>query len=196
MRGIFGFQHSDNIGKIAFPAVQAAPAFSSSFPHLFPTKQQIPCLIPCAVDQDPYFRMTRDVAPRLGYRKPALIHSKFFPPLQGAEGKMSASDPNSAIFLSDSAAQTHSVAGATPSRSIGSTEGIVRVTLHSSICVSSWRMMTDLKIFARPTLPDACLVERSKRSSCVVYNPCLQTCRQGGKRYPMRMWKSLCVFDR
>jgi len=105
VRGIFGFQHSDNIGKIAFPAVQAAPAFSSSFPHLFPTKQQIPCLIPCAVDQDPYFRMTRDVAPRLGYRKPALIHSKFFPPLQGAEGKMSASDPNSAIFLSDSAAQ-------------------------------------------------------------------------------------------
>ena len=24
-------------------------------------------LIPCAIDQDPYFRMTRDVAPRLGY---------------------------------------------------------------------------------------------------------------------------------
>ncbi|KAF6000921.1 hypothetical protein F1559_002873 [Cyanidiococcus yangmingshanensis] len=105
VRGIFGFQLSDNIGKIAFPAVQAAPAFSSSFPHLFGGDAQVPCLIPCAVDQDPYFRMTRDVAPRLGYRKPALIHSKFFPPLQGAEGKMSASDPNSAIFLSDSPAQ-------------------------------------------------------------------------------------------
>lgn len=104
-RGIFGFQPSDNIGKIAFPAVQAAPAFSSSFPHIFGGSTQVPCLIPCAVDQDPYFRMTRDVAPRLGYRKPALIHSKFFPSLQGAEGKMSASDPNSAIFLSDSAAQ-------------------------------------------------------------------------------------------
>lgn len=32
--------------------------------------------------QDPYFRMTRDVAPRLGYYKPALIESKFFPALQ------------------------------------------------------------------------------------------------------------------
>ncbi|KAK9858034.1 hypothetical protein WJX84_008245 [Apatococcus fuscideae] len=26
----------------------------------------VKCLIPCAIDQDPYFRMTRDVAPRLG----------------------------------------------------------------------------------------------------------------------------------
>ena len=32
--------------------------------------------------QDPYFRMTRDVAPRLGFNKPALIESKFFPALQ------------------------------------------------------------------------------------------------------------------
>lgn len=33
--------------------------------------------------------------------KPALIHSKFLTALQGAGGKMSASDPNSAIFMSD-----------------------------------------------------------------------------------------------
>ena len=32
--------------------------------------------------QDPYFRMTRDVAPKLGYIKPALIESSFFPALQ------------------------------------------------------------------------------------------------------------------
>ncbi len=32
--------------------------------------------------QDPYFRMTRDAAPRLGFNKPALIESKFFPALQ------------------------------------------------------------------------------------------------------------------
>ena len=29
-----------------------------------------------------YFRMTRDVAPRLGYLKPALLHSSFFPAMQ------------------------------------------------------------------------------------------------------------------
>ena len=32
--------------------------------------------------QDPYFRMTRDVAPRIGYQKPSLIESRFFPALQ------------------------------------------------------------------------------------------------------------------
>ena len=47
----------------------------------------MPCLIPCAIDQDAYFRMTRDVAPRLGYRKPALIHSKFFPGLEVRQRK-------------------------------------------------------------------------------------------------------------
>jgi len=55
--------------------------------------------------KDPYFRMTRDVAPRLGFPKPALIHSVFFPALQGAKSKMSASDANSSIFLTDSPKQ-------------------------------------------------------------------------------------------
>jgi len=47
--------------------------------------------------------MTRDVAPRLGYLKPGLIHSKFVPGLKGLKAKMSASDPNSAIYVTDSA---------------------------------------------------------------------------------------------
>jgi tryptophanyl-tRNA synthetase len=102
-RGIFGFDDSDNIGKHGFPAVQAAPAFSSSFPHIFGGDSDVMCLIPCAIDQDPYFRMTRDVAPRLNRRKPALIHSKFFPALQGDNTKMSSSAAESAIFLDDTA---------------------------------------------------------------------------------------------
>jgi len=101
VRGIFGFGDSDKIGKISFPAIQAAPSFSSSFPQIFGEKSNVPCLIPCAIDQDPYFRMTRDVAPRLSYHKPALMHSTFFPALQGAKTKMSSSDPNSSIFLTD-----------------------------------------------------------------------------------------------
>ena len=55
--------------------------------------------------QDPYFRMTRDVAPRLGYHKPALLHSSFFPALQGAQTKMSASDSNTSIFFTDTPKQ-------------------------------------------------------------------------------------------
>ncbi|XP_045186372.1 tryptophan--tRNA ligase, cytoplasmic-like [Mercenaria mercenaria] len=101
VKGIFGFGDSDCIGKISFPSIQAAPSFSSSFPHIFNGKKDVPCLIPCAIDQDPYFRMTRDVAPRMGCVKPALLHSTFFPALQGAQSKMSASDPNSSIFLTD-----------------------------------------------------------------------------------------------
>ncbi|KAK4269903.1 hypothetical protein QN277_023000 [Acacia crassicarpa] len=101
--GIFGFTGEDHIGKVSFPPVQAVPSFPSSFPHLFSGKENLRCLIPCAIDQDPYFRMTRDVAPKMGYNKPALIESSFFPALQGETGKMSASDPNSAIYVTDSA---------------------------------------------------------------------------------------------
>merc|ERR1712183_151808 len=57
------------------------------------------------IDQDPYFRMTRDVAPKLSKHKPALLHSTFFPALQGAKTKMSSSDPNSSIFLTDTPKQ-------------------------------------------------------------------------------------------
>jgi len=103
VKGIFGVKNDDNIGKTAFPALQAAPSFYTSFPLLLNTtaSQKPMCLIPCGIDQDPYFRMTRDVAPRLGYAKPALIHSKFLPSLQGMEGKMSS---DNAVFLTDSKA--------------------------------------------------------------------------------------------
>ena len=101
IQGIFGFSDSDNIGKYAFPAMQAVPSFSNTFPHIFGTNTKVPCLIPMGIDQDPYFRMTRDIAHRMKYMKPSCIHSKFIPALQGANGKMSASDPKSAIFLTD-----------------------------------------------------------------------------------------------
>lgn len=104
-KGVFGFQDTDNIGKIHFASIQAATSFSNSFPQIFGTNPKenfkIPSLIPCAIDQDPYFRITRDVAPKLKYPKPALIHSIFFPALQGPGSKMSASVDSSAIFMND-----------------------------------------------------------------------------------------------
>jgi tryptophanyl-tRNA synthetase len=68
---------------------------------------QFQCLIPCAIDQDPYFRLLRDNCHRMQRPspKPALIHSKFLTGLHGAGGKMSASDESSAIFMSDTPAQ-------------------------------------------------------------------------------------------
>ncbi|XP_043792463.1 tryptophan--tRNA ligase, cytoplasmic [Apis laboriosa] len=104
VKGIFGFGDSDPIGKISFPPTQAAPAISGTFPFIF-KDAKVNCLIPCAIDQDPYFRMTRDIAPKIGYPKPALLHSIFFPALQGSKTKMSASNNNTAIFLTDTAKQ-------------------------------------------------------------------------------------------
>lgn len=100
-KATFGFKNEDNIGKVHFVAIQAAPSFSNSFPQIFGDRADIPALIPCAIDQDPYFRLTRDVAHKLKYPKPALIHGKFIPSLGGAQIKMSASIDTSSIYMSD-----------------------------------------------------------------------------------------------
>jgi tryptophanyl-tRNA synthetase len=108
-RAIFGFNDSSNIGKIHFGSIQGATSFASSFPHIFgedeKRTQLIPCLIPCAIDQDPYFRATRDVAARLHFAKPSLIHARFLDALQGPGSKMSASVDSSAIFMKDTPKQ-------------------------------------------------------------------------------------------
>jgi tryptophanyl-tRNA synthetase len=101
IKGIFGVDESSSIGKISFPTIQAAPCFSGCFPHLFKDGKIVPCLVPCAIDQDPYFRMTRDVSNRLKYPKPALLHARFLPSLKGLTAKMSSSIPDSVIFLTD-----------------------------------------------------------------------------------------------
>ncbi|MHA2213801.1 MAG: tryptophan--tRNA ligase [Candidatus Thorarchaeota archaeon] len=95
-RAVFGFENSMNIGGIWFPAMQAVPAFLHSW--VYGTKT--PCIIPCAIDQDPHWRVTRDVAEKLGYLKPASIQNKFLPPLTGGS-KMSSSDPMSAVLTTD-----------------------------------------------------------------------------------------------
>lgn len=96
VRAVFGFQDSTNIGMLFYPAIQAVPAFLES--EL--VGHNVPCLIPAGIDQDPYWRATRDVAPKLGFYKPAQIHCRFAPGL-GRGGKMSASMPETSIFTVD-----------------------------------------------------------------------------------------------
>lgn len=98
VKAAFGFTNATNIGFIFYTSIQAVPSFLESERQ----GRNIPCLIPHGIDQDPHFRVTRDVLPRLGYYKPASIQSMFIPPLSGIEGKMSSSDPNSTIFVTDS----------------------------------------------------------------------------------------------
>ena len=96
-KAVFGLDNSTNIGMSFWPAVQAAPCFLPSVLKY----RNVPVLIPAAIDQDPYWRITRDVAPKLGYYKPAAIHSTFLPGLQGPESKMSSSKPETTIFTTD-----------------------------------------------------------------------------------------------
>ncbi|MEX0920317.1 MAG: tryptophan--tRNA ligase [Candidatus Pacearchaeota archaeon] len=98
VKASFGFNDSKNIGEIFFTSMQAVPAFLPSVIK----KKKIPCLIPLAIDQDPHFRVARDVYPKLGHYKPAIIHGVFLPPLKGVKGKMSSTESNMAILTTDS----------------------------------------------------------------------------------------------
>ncbi len=97
-KAVFGFKDSSNIGITFFPAMQIAPCF---LPSVLAGKN-IPCLIPASIDQDDYWRPARDVAPKLGFYKPAQIHGKLLPSILGPGEKMSSSDPQTAIFTTDS----------------------------------------------------------------------------------------------
>ena len=98
IKSSFGFDNSANIGQVFYTAIQAVPAILESIRQ----KKKVPCLIPHGIDQDPHFRISRDVLPKLGYFKPASIQSRFMPGLFGEDGKMSASDKNSTIYTTDS----------------------------------------------------------------------------------------------
>ncbi len=96
IKSSFGFNESNNVGSIFYTAMQAVPAFLPSVLK----KKKMPCLIPHAIDQDPHFRITRDILPKLGHYKPASIQCSFLPPLTGLSGKMSSSTENTKGILS------------------------------------------------------------------------------------------------
>jgi tryptophanyl-tRNA synthetase len=90
-KAVFGFKNETNVGMIFYTSLQSAPCFI----------EDMPVLIPLGVDQDPHFRITRDVAPRIGKPKPALIHNIMIPSLTGPGGKMSASEESGTIYTTD-----------------------------------------------------------------------------------------------
>ncbi len=90
-KSVFGFTGETNIGFSFYPSIQILPSLL----------EKRRCLIPSAIDQDPYWRIQRDIAEPMGYYKAAAVHSKFLPPLTGMKDKMSSSKPETAIYLSD-----------------------------------------------------------------------------------------------
>ncbi len=97
IKAVFGFDNQNNIGSIFFTSIQTVPCFLESMEQ----KKKVPCLIPCGIDQDPHFRITRDIAEGLGYYKPALLHAKLMPSLQGANKMSSSTGNETTIFTVD-----------------------------------------------------------------------------------------------
>ncbi len=117
VKAAFGLKDSDNVGRYFYTSVQAVPAILESVRQ----GKNVPCLIPHGIDQDPHFRVSRDVFPKLGYYKPAAIHSVFLPGLKGVDSKMSSSNPNSTVFTTEDPAgirkkiMKHAFSGGQPS---------------------------------------------------------------------------------
>ena len=98
VKAVFGFPPSTNIGLVFYTALQTVPCFYPSWE----SGKKVPCLIPCGIDQDPHFRVTRDIAESLGYPKPALIHSQMIPGLLGEEVmSTTGNEVDNALFLND-----------------------------------------------------------------------------------------------
>ncbi|MGD0258069.1 MAG: tryptophan--tRNA ligase [Thermoplasmata archaeon] len=99
VKAVFGFEPSTNIGLVFYTALQTVPCFWPSWAE----GRSVPCLIPCGIDQDPHFRVTRDIAEGLGYPKPALLHSQMLPGLLGENAMSTTGDrEDNALFLNDS----------------------------------------------------------------------------------------------
>ena len=96
IRAVFGFTSETSIGMIFFASIQAAPAFLGYYIN----DNVYNCLIPAAIDQDPYWRIARDIAAKIRLPKPSQIHGKLLPGLK-RDVKMSSSIPETAIYLSD-----------------------------------------------------------------------------------------------
>ena len=94
IKSTYGYKPMNNIGLHFYPAIQSAHII---FPQ---DKYNIKnVLVPIGPDEDAHIRISRDIASRQGYQKPAILHSNFLPGING--DKMSTSKPNTAIFLSD-----------------------------------------------------------------------------------------------
>lgn len=101
IHGIYGLDLNNSVGQLSWPCFQAAPAFSTSFTQIFGDRQLF-CLVPMGIDQYPYFRLARELAVKIGGKKPATIHSRFLPSLENAHDKASSTGSKEVLFLSNS----------------------------------------------------------------------------------------------
>lgn len=91
-KAVYGYEQSDNIGLNFYPAVQSAHVV---FPETLGMRN---VLVPIGPDEDPHLRVARDVAEKHGYDKPAVLHGRFLP---GLDGKKMSKSKGNAVYLSE-----------------------------------------------------------------------------------------------
>jgi tryptophanyl-tRNA synthetase len=98
-KAAFGLVPENNIGWSFYPAMQAAHIL---FPQFVKGKHL--SVVPVAIDQDPFIRLTRDIAEskEFGFEKPSALHAKFIPSLEGGAKMSSSNSGSNVIYLSDS----------------------------------------------------------------------------------------------
>jgi tryptophanyl-tRNA synthetase len=93
IKATYGYSPDNNIGLHFYPAVQSAHIL---FPQeKFGIKN---VLVPIGPDEDAHIRICRDIAGRMKYNKPSIIHVKF---LAGLDGEKMSKSKNNAIFFHD-----------------------------------------------------------------------------------------------
>ncbi|MEK6890592.1 MAG: tryptophan--tRNA ligase [Nanoarchaeota archaeon] len=101
---VFGLDKEDdeidrNPGTLFYrAAVQVAQILLPQYPEFGGPK---PTIVPVGIDQHPYILLARDMAEKKGFIPPSELVMKFLFGMDG-KGKMSASRPGSAVFLTDS----------------------------------------------------------------------------------------------
>ncbi len=95
-KGVYG---EISPGKMTASLLQASDMFHAQLPEF---EGEVPILIPVGVDQDPHIRLARGISKRIknpSFTQLSSTYHTFLPGLKS--GKMSASDPNSHIALTD-----------------------------------------------------------------------------------------------
>ncbi len=87
-------------GKMVSSLLQASDMLHSQLPEF---ENICPVVVPVGIDQDPHLRLARDMSKRIPIKFTQLssTYHQMIPGLKGAKSKMSSSDPNSFIALTD-----------------------------------------------------------------------------------------------
>jgi len=93
IKSTYGYKPEENIGLHFYPTIQSAHII---FPQEKFNIKNI--LVPIGPDEDSHIRISRDIASRMGYQKPSILHSKFLP---GIDGNKMSKSKNNQISLRD-----------------------------------------------------------------------------------------------